>query len=211
MAASRQRAYCGTAALHASALQNSGIRAGLRYGNHQHEPRCGAPSLIPGVTSDSLNPCGVRMRDETTKRTWGQNPRLEVRNSNSREQRRVLKANCPVGGGARRNFARNGRILHLLRKRIGAFVDHLDRSQACARRRAGDTQGVAPETQGVASETQGVALNPGFAGCCGLSGRGQECKLPEDVVKVCNFDLRLHSLLAFGSGCGRGENCQAKA
>ncbi len=28
-------------------------------------------------------------------------------------------------GGGRRNFARNGRIPHLSRKKIGAFVDHL--------------------------------------------------------------------------------------
>ena len=62
----------------------------------------------------SPNPCGVRTRDESTKRTWGRNPKLEVRNSKGREQRRVLKANCPEGGGARRNFARNGRILHLI-------------------------------------------------------------------------------------------------
>jgi hypothetical protein len=38
--------------------------------------------------------------------------------------------------GGRRNLSRNGRILHLWRKRIGGFVDHLDRSRARARRRS---------------------------------------------------------------------------
>ena len=29
-------------------------------------------------------------------------------------------------------------------------------------------------------------------------------------MKVCNFDLRLHSLVTFGSGCGRGEIVRLK-